>query len=346
MDFKNVSGIYCFENLINGKKYIGQAANLKDRINKHIIYLRKEYDGCIALQNAWSFYGKENFNIYIIEECNIELLNEKEIYYIKTLHSHISEHGYNISWGGEYFFRGMHHSEESKRKISENSGAISGELSPQYGKKLSEETKKKVSQSLFKYYESHHGAMLGKNHSEESKKKMSESRKGEKNWLFRKHLSEETKNKISKSLIGNIPWNKGISMSEEFKKKNSEIHLGQKAWNKGIPHTEEDKIKMSKAHKGVPLSKEHSENISKANVGKKRKGSSSKYIGVCFLKESKKWKSSFYYLNKLYSVGIYCSEIEAALEYNKKAIEVFGENAKLNIFTEEELNIINLEKEV
>lgn len=32
-------------------------------------------------------YGIENFSIEILEECNIALLDEKEIYYIKLLNS-------------------------------------------------------------------------------------------------------------------------------------------------------------------------------------------------------------------------------------------------------------------
>jgi group I intron endonuclease len=335
MNFENASGIYCFENKINNKKYIGQAKSINKRIKQHLHLLKSGNNECIALQHAWTLYGKENFDIYIIEKCDEFILDESEIYYIKKLHSHISENGYNISWGGEHFFRGMHHSEESKKKISENSGAISGKLNPQYGKKLPEETKQKVSQSLFKYYENHDGAMLGKHHSEETKKKMSKSRIGKKHPSY---ISEDYRKKLSDNWKGKAPWNKGLSMSDEFKKKNSEVHMGQVAWNKGIPHTKEDKIKMSKAHIGILLKEEHKKNISKANLGGKRKNSSSKYMGVCFIKKINKWRASFYYLKEHFYIGSFNTEIEAALAYNKKVLEIIGEDVKLNIFTEEEFN--------
>lgn len=70
---------------------------------------------------------------------------------------------------------GKHHTEETKRKISNS----------HKGRHLSEETKKKLSE-----------LNKGKKHSEESKKKMSQSRTGQMNWNYGKHLSEKTKKKI------------------------------------------------------------------------------------------------------------------------------------------------------
>lgn len=43
---------------------------------------------------------------------------------------------------------------------------------------------------------------------------LSEALKGEKSYIWGKHLSEEIKKKISKTLKGNIPWNKGKKRPE------------------------------------------------------------------------------------------------------------------------------------
>lgn len=65
-------------------------------------------------------------------------------------------------------------SEKTRKKMRENHADFSGENNPMYGKQRSEETKKKISDSLKgKSY-----GMLGKHHSEEAKQKMSESKKG------------------------------------------------------------------------------------------------------------------------------------------------------------------------
>lgn len=99
-------GIYKIENLINGKVYIGQSVHIKKRWREHIailnfpllqIYKRPLYQSFIK-------YGLENFSFNIIEQCSKDLLNEREIYWIKYYNSCIywpNSNGYNLTIGGE-----------------------------------------------------------------------------------------------------------------------------------------------------------------------------------------------------------------------------------------------------
>jgi len=146
------SGIYCIENLVNGKKYIGKGINVKNRMKRH----HKE---STALFRAIKKYGKENFKRYIILYCEIEELTYYETGCIKIYHSHVSEgRGYNISWGGDSPMLGRNHSEESIEKIKKNHADVSGENHPMFGKRgedsplfgkpRSDETKKKISLTL------------------------------------------------------------------------------------------------------------------------------------------------------------------------------------------------------
>lgn len=105
------SGIYCFENMTNGKIYIGQAQNIKKRIQHHI----KSRDS-LYFHNALRKYGYANFNIYILEFAEIDKLPDLEIYYIKKYNSF--ENGYNLTEGGEGM-RGRHITEEQKKNIGE-----------------------------------------------------------------------------------------------------------------------------------------------------------------------------------------------------------------------------------
>jgi hypothetical protein len=61
-----------------------------------------------------------------------------------------------------------------------------------------------------------------------------------------------------------------------------------------------------------------------------RKGSASKYKGVSFHKEKRKWISMIGGNKKRIFLGYFHCEKEAALAYNKAAKEIFGEFALLN----------------
>ena len=58
----------------------------------------------------------------------------------------------------------------------------------------------------------------------------------------------------------------------------------------------------------------------------------SKYVGVCYdkFKKSKVWVACIWHQNKPYKLGSYYTEEQAARVYDEKAIELYGEAAKLN----------------
>jgi len=120
------------------------------------------------------------------------------------------------------FTKGSHHSEETKRKLSEM----------RKGKLLSEETKNKIGEAHRKNPVRH---WLGKQMPEETKRKISKALKG-------RPFSEEHKKKIGKSQIGR-------HLSEETKRKISESE-------KGKINSEEARRKMSESRKGYRHSEE------------------------------------------------------------------------------------------
>lgn len=68
------------------------------------------------------------------------------------------------------------------------------------------------------------------------------------------------------------------------------------------------------------------------NKGKnpRLKNASSKYKGVCFDKSRGLWISGVKYNYRRINLGRYKDEVDAAIAYNKKAVELFGEFAYLN----------------
>ena len=97
-----ICGVYKIENLINGKAYIGQSRDIIGRWNRHISSMKT---GTQVLYNAMRKYGVENFNFEILIECEEDLLDLMEIYYIKKYNTYIhseNSNGYNMTTGGDF----------------------------------------------------------------------------------------------------------------------------------------------------------------------------------------------------------------------------------------------------
>lgn len=95
-----ISGIYCIENKITNKKYIGKSVNIIKRWEDHKRLLNRNRHENTYLQHAWNKYGSENFDFYILEECDNSLLNNKEKMYICKYDTTNRNCGYNRTLGG------------------------------------------------------------------------------------------------------------------------------------------------------------------------------------------------------------------------------------------------------
>ena len=98
---EKICGIYCIENLINGKKYIGSSKNIYRRWKQHIFNLNGNIHINDHLQSSWNKYGKDNFTFYIIEKCLQDELCDREKYYISKFNTTNNKHGYNMTSGGD-----------------------------------------------------------------------------------------------------------------------------------------------------------------------------------------------------------------------------------------------------
>lgn len=95
---EKICGIYCIENLIDGKKYVGQSIDIYVRWVAHKWKLNNSCHNNLHLLRAWEKYGEDNFVFVILEQCERYELNQKEIYWIQKLNTH--KYGYNLTDGG------------------------------------------------------------------------------------------------------------------------------------------------------------------------------------------------------------------------------------------------------
>jgi len=94
--------IYKATNSINGDAYVGQTiGTFKTRKKAHRGTSERDVDN-YYFHNAIGQYGYENFKWEILKECNDGLmLDLMETFMIMVHHSHMSENGYNMNWGGD-----------------------------------------------------------------------------------------------------------------------------------------------------------------------------------------------------------------------------------------------------
>ncbi len=113
-----------------------------------------------------------------------------------------------------------------------------------------------------------------------------------------------------------------------FTKKNHLIYMHrlimQCPTGKEVDHVDHDPLNNQKANLRICT---HAENV--AN-GTSRRGSSSKYKGVSWLKARKKWTAQIGLNNKVVHLGCFTDEVDAATAYDKVATEQFGEFARTN----------------
>lgn len=94
-----MSYIYKIYNDINDKIYIGKTNYLLEkRFQEHIRDSKKNQENR-PLYNAMNKYGVEHFKIEQIEECDIQIVDEREKYWIEFLQTF--KYGYNATLGGD-----------------------------------------------------------------------------------------------------------------------------------------------------------------------------------------------------------------------------------------------------
>ena len=109
------SGVYIIR-FSGNKVYIGSSVDLVRRIGEHKNRLKSGKSKLIKLQRAFNKYGEDSMTIEILEKCPIDLIREREKYYIDFYDS--VNNGYNVSSDTRHCMLGRKHSEHTKKLMS------------------------------------------------------------------------------------------------------------------------------------------------------------------------------------------------------------------------------------
>lgn len=205
--------IYKIINTINGKIYIGKSQTL---VNESQSYLGSG----ILIERAIKKYGTDNFTKEIVEDGieTLDILNERETYWIMILNSTNRSIGYNVTSGGDGgdTLSKNPNREEICKKIQESNKKTWADL----------KMKRARSESLME----NNNPFFRKKHSEETKRKISKKRKGQ-------VVSDDVKNRISSTLKAMYSSGKLTkTVSEEQRRKHS-------AWMKQNQPTKQEWVK-------------------------------------------------------------------------------------------------------
>jgi len=139
---KNV--IYKIRNVVNGKFYVGSTVDSRVRFQTHRRNLKKGKHQSPHMQAAWDKYGEDCFKFEVVEviECSEDLLTAEQ----KWLDDHAGKpYCYNWATDASAPMRGKKHTEKTIALVKANRTAPKGETHYRFGKQLSDEIRKKIS---------------------------------------------------------------------------------------------------------------------------------------------------------------------------------------------------------
>ena len=106
-------GIYKILNIITKDYYLGSSSNIQKRAYRHRNELASNTCPNSHLQNAWNKYGADNFEFSTILLCDVE----HKLYFEQGFID-LFKPAYNKAQNATASFQGLHHTEETKRKMS------------------------------------------------------------------------------------------------------------------------------------------------------------------------------------------------------------------------------------
>jgi len=111
------SGLYLITCKIDGKRYVGQSYDVKNRLQQHRWNLKNNKDPNEHLQHAYNKYGESAFEFKILQLKPQSIIDDCEKFLIHIFKSNKRGIGYNIQSGGR---KHKKHSKETIDKMRDS----------------------------------------------------------------------------------------------------------------------------------------------------------------------------------------------------------------------------------
>jgi len=206
----------------NRPVYIGKTIySLEERLSKHISKTKTKikYNRKLSRSESWikklldiSIYDK--IKIELVEECDIDIINEREIFWISEFRK--THKLKNLTDGGDGGLGYKHTPEELEKMSINRRGKCVGKDHHNFGKEIGKEPWFKLTDLM----KSDENPNIGKECKEATKLKISKANSGENNGMFGRRMkrTDVQKEKLSRSLK-NSDKLKSSRKSEEYKSK-------------------------------------------------------------------------------------------------------------------------------
>lgn len=260
--------IYLITNIVTQKKYVGKTQrSIPIRWDEHVKTAQKNIK--YPLYSAMRKYGIGNFSISVLEECDNQIIDEREKFFIRKLMTRTYENGYNMTEGGDGTIGFKH---LPKTRI--------GNLNPFFGRRHSKKTKQKIKEKLIAFNATRRRPAA-------SKQSLTPEQKA-----ANRQIGIE-KRKTHWTQYGHPRT--GTTHSAESRQKMKDAHLGKKL-------SSEHKNRIGDSQRGIPkgpFSVEHRSKLSKSASNRRHEPRAQPIIrsdGKCFQSISEA-KSSVYTTN-------------------------------------------------
>lgn len=142
-----MKGVYCIENLITGKRYVGQSSDVKQRMSNQRSNLKNQNPNWKNvnrhLHSDVQKYGIDNFHFYTLQPMPGSTRKQREVAerkWMVELKTFVDENGYNLRSDDETGMVAHPHTRALK------SFTVEGESNPNFNNRWSDEQKNRMSE--------------------------------------------------------------------------------------------------------------------------------------------------------------------------------------------------------